>query len=600
MPDQSVPSPMRAQSLFVLRLVIGLLQGIALYFLYLAVEEKIWPATNGLVFAPMLIVSLFVPLIAIQAIGTMRIRTFILWLISATLVLVALAFYEIWHAWPVAWSYDAGLVGWVPHIIPSFFFFVSVIASLFITHTLIVGGDGERKFRASYPTYFDVAWKHGIQVALTVAFTGVFWAFLWLGASLFEIIKLTFLTELLKREWFSIPVTALAVAGALHISDVNAGLIRGARTLALTLLSWLLPLLALLIFGFLVALPFTGIELLWSTKSAAALMLSSAAIMLILINAVYQDGAAERAPHAFLRYVTLASMFAPVPLTALAAYAIGLRVQQYGWTSERVLTFACVITAAFYAIGYVFAALRRGAWLKTIEVWNFCAALFILAVMFLLLTPIADPMRIGVSSQMARFERGIVDAATLDVKNLRWDGGRFGKAALERLLKYDGEDSALMHENVQTALNSQNEYGRAKSRPNTKALERNITLLDKDQVIPESFFKQDWSSAPQSYLPDCLEMATGKCTARIVDLNKDGQNEIILSSFGEATALGLDGDGQWKILGAWHPENYCQNTNNQMNKGKFEFVAPLPNLWPDIMLGGQRLRFSPPPTQQGC
>jgi hypothetical protein len=54
------------------RIAIGLLQGLALYLLYLAYDAKSWPATNDLVFAPLLLAALFVPLLILQASGNMR------------------------------------------------------------------------------------------------------------------------------------------------------------------------------------------------------------------------------------------------------------------------------------------------------------------------------------------------------------------------------------------------------------------------------------------------------------------------------------------------------------------------------------------------
>ena len=51
----------RATTLFAARLTIGLLQGLALYLLYRAQEAGAWPATQGLVFVPLLLVMLAGP-----------------------------------------------------------------------------------------------------------------------------------------------------------------------------------------------------------------------------------------------------------------------------------------------------------------------------------------------------------------------------------------------------------------------------------------------------------------------------------------------------------------------------------------------------------
>jgi hypothetical protein len=40
---------------------IGLLQGLALFALTQASEQHVWPATDGLLFAPLLTLAIFVP-----------------------------------------------------------------------------------------------------------------------------------------------------------------------------------------------------------------------------------------------------------------------------------------------------------------------------------------------------------------------------------------------------------------------------------------------------------------------------------------------------------------------------------------------------------
>jgi hypothetical protein len=57
------------------RIAIGLMQGIALYLLQQAFEAKTWPATDGLIFAPLLAVAIFVPTIVVAGLGNMRART---------------------------------------------------------------------------------------------------------------------------------------------------------------------------------------------------------------------------------------------------------------------------------------------------------------------------------------------------------------------------------------------------------------------------------------------------------------------------------------------------------------------------------------------
>ena len=56
------PSPGSSQ-IARIRLGIGLLQGGALYFLYRAAKDLTWPASDPLLFAPLLLVFIFIPVL---------------------------------------------------------------------------------------------------------------------------------------------------------------------------------------------------------------------------------------------------------------------------------------------------------------------------------------------------------------------------------------------------------------------------------------------------------------------------------------------------------------------------------------------------------
>jgi hypothetical protein len=154
----------------------------------------------------------------------------------------------------------------------------------------------ERRFAPSYARHFDTAWKQGVQIALAIVFVGLFWGVLYLGASLFKLIEIDFFERLLQRRWFWCPAITLAFAVAIHVTDVQPSLIRGARSLVLTLFSWLLPLLVLILVGFLGSLPFISLAPLWKTGFATSLLLTAAGLLVLLINACYPARRNKRTP----------------------------------------------------------------------------------------------------------------------------------------------------------------------------------------------------------------------------------------------------------------------------------------------------------------
>lgn len=148
------------------RLAVGLLQGGALWFLQRALETKSWPATDGLLFAPLLAVALFVPIAILLGLGNLRPRTLVMWTVLATALCVGLTTYDIFR--------DPTGGTTVDRIMPSPKLWLALGTVLFASHSFIESGDADRKLVASYARYFDVSWKLAVQLALAAGFVGVF------------------------------------------------------------------------------------------------------------------------------------------------------------------------------------------------------------------------------------------------------------------------------------------------------------------------------------------------------------------------------------------------------------------------------------------
>src|SRR5262249_24170265 len=158
----------------------------------------------------------------------------------------------------------------------------------------------------------------------------------------------------------------------------------------------------------------------WATRRGAQILLIAAAVLVVLINAAYQDGDEERQPSPFFSISIRAASLLLLPIVTLAAYAVWLRVAQYGWTTERIISVACVVVAAATAFGYASAVFVP----KLIARVNFAAALLVIAALVALFSPLADPARIAVADQVARLQSGKVGAAQFDYSFLRWGAGR--------------------------------------------------------------------------------------------------------------------------------------------------------------------------------
>jgi hypothetical protein len=581
------------RSLVVSRLTAGLIQGAALYALYLAADNKAWPATDPYLLAPLVMVFVFVPLLFTQAVGAVRIRTLVTWIVAATVILAGLAWYNIWRQNPtnvVALSDSGMTVALV----------VFTVIGLFIAQSLITAADGERQFIASYAAYFDIAWKLEIQLLLAGVFVAVFWAVLWLGAVMFQLIKINLIETLIEKSWFAIPATTLATAAAIHVTDVRTRLVAGIRTVAHTLLSWLLPLMTAIAAAFTLSLLFTGLAPLWATRSAARLLLLAAATLVILTNAAFQDGDPAHNRPAVLRYSELVAAVVLVPLVAIAAYALWLRVAQYGWTYERIFTAATIVIALCYALGYAAAALltlRGGVWMALLMPVNIITAFVVLAVLLCLFTPIADPARISVDSQVARLRGGAVSARAFDYNYLIWGGGRFGWAALHELATANfGNESATIRDAARQALAGG--YVPREVVPRAD-IARNITVYPPARTLPSSFAGQDWSKTPGEVAP-CLTTPNVKCDAFFADLMGDGNEEVLLATgdtFSMYITVYKEGvDGRW--LANANLIGYCKGMLAALRAGKMQVVPQVP-AWHDVVIDGARLHPNPQQSLSG-
>jgi len=556
------------------RLAIGLVQGIALYLLFRLTEGEYpdWSSIHPEAFAPMVLVALFLPPVLLAGVGRLRWMTLGIWGVVAAGTLAFLA----WH--DIARQVDE--IG-RQSTFPMFAFSAT---ALFIAHHLIVPADRERRLIASFPTYFDAAWMAGVQLVLSVAFAGAFWLLLFLGAALFNIIGLNFLGELIGNTWFSFPLTGLAFATAVHLTDVRDGLIRGIRTVALMLLSWLLLVLTVLVGGFLAALPFTGLGGLWETRSATALVLATAGALIILINAAYQDGRVDNLPPAVLRVAVRVASILLTPLVLIAFWGLSLRIGQHGLTPDRIIAAACALVGLGYAVGYGFGALapfiRKGTtWMKPLEFTNIATAVLEVAVILALFTPLADPARLSVGDQMARLERGAVAPAAFDYAFLKFESGKTGRAALARLVQSDDPDIARR---AREASASEDRYAvEASQEPLTTPV---VEAWPADRPLPATFATPFRGS---SVLAGCRNR--GDCVATLKDLNGDGAPEILMASpvglwlFVDDDRGGWDNQGSYPILRC-AGEPAAPDARQLLKSGGLE---PRPAAWPDLDTGGR-------------
>ncbi|EJL91921.1 hypothetical protein PMI16_01410 [Herbaspirillum sp. CF444] len=544
-----------------LRVALGIVQGLLLYALYSSWTARSGISTQPMLFIPTLMLAVFLPIIAVSGIGHLSRRNLLIWLATLAVVLCGLGMYDAWRAdlsslLPPRHIDDAccgnGSTGESKSLPSSALIFLT-ITGLFIAQAMMLAGDADGRRIASYRSYFEMAWKLLVQLMFAALFTGLFWLVLETGNALFSLIKLTFLGKLLEKSWFNIPVTTLAFSFALHLSDVRPQIVAGIRKLLLTLLSWLLPMATIVIGAFLLSILTTGLEPLWQTRRASYVLLGATALLVVLINTVYQDGYhLTQKTHRFFSICTRIACLLPVPLVLLATYSLGLRVAEYGWTVSRITGATCALVAAMYATGYALAAIRMRDNLQRISATNVLASFAILVIFLALLSPAADPARIAVADQLHRLTQGKTGADGFDFRFLRFNGARYGVQELKRISEQNNSAyPAAVQDKARLALASTDRWATDEFVVAAPDLNANILMHPSDRKLPKEFAAQDWRNAAERYhLPLCMTKRSHLCDAYVVkpDLAAGEQLLVFESSSGPAL-FKQNTDGQWQLIG---------------------------------------------------
>jgi Domain of unknown function (DUF4153) len=568
------------------RVLIAAIQAAALYLLTDAAKAPLsWPATHPAAFVPLLLMFSYIPVLLLLGVTQVRARPLALWAIVASVIVAGLGVHD-------ALRGRAGDFAGAETFWPSFPLWLALTGSLFVAHVLVIDSIIEKRLLISYPRHFDTAWKFAVQCVLAVLFVGVFWTVLNLGAGLFRLVDIDYFTRLIGKRWFVFPATTLALAVAVHVTDVQPALIRGARSMALTLFSWLLPLLAAILLGFLVSLPFISLAPLWKTHFATALLLVSAGLLVLLMNSCYQDGELEQTESGIKRVAVLLGALELIPLVALAAWALALRVGQYGWTVERILAASVILIAACYAIGYAGAAVRSPTWMKGMEITNVVAAYVLLSVVLALFSPVADPARLMVLDQMARLKSGLVGPDKFDFRALKFDGARWGAAALEQLAQIkEGAEAATIAEKARQALAATNRYAwrSAAPTPVTAAdMAERVAVYPAGRTLPATFFEDAFVTPDEVHRPYCRS-GMGACLARFVSLGRSQREAVV---FIDAHSIGYlfeqDEVGHWRRTAQLQGDFSCSGARQEIENG---VIGLEPHAWPDLVVGIHRVEI---------
>ena len=320
------------------------------------------------------------------------------------------------------------------------FWLAAGLLAVTLSLPLFQAGFHRTGFKTPYSDTHYFVWTDAISAAGALAFTGLSWAVLALLASLFELLKIEILSDLMDEAWFGWIFSGAAFGAALGVLRNQIKVLATLQSVVLLVLSLLAVPLAIALVLFLLAMIVSGPNVLWeATRSATPVLLGCAVGAFILANAVLRDNDADMSGSRIQRWAALILVLGIFPLTAFAAVSMGTRIAQHGLSPERIWALIAIAVATAFGLAYLVSAIRgrKAGWRDYLRQSNLHLAAGVSVLALILALPIFNFGAISTSNQLARLESGAVSAKDFDYSALRWDFGDAGREALAELAKSD-------------------------------------------------------------------------------------------------------------------------------------------------------------------
>ena len=524
MPLQTLPKQ--------LMLLIALVQGLLLLILHRAIELDAWPSHSPHWLLTFYSLVLSIPLMFLLALDKTNTKPLIRWILPFSLLLAGMAFYTGSQA-TVAERFELN------QVLP--LFVVTVIVAVF--KVLMYAQNLSQNKTLSYHLLFRFSWRNFLSLALSVLFTLCVWAVLMLWAQLFVVIGIDFFKTLFESKWFYYPVLNLAFGLGVIIFRSQEHIIDTLTRIQQALMKFLLIILIFVSLLFLLALPFTGLTLLWNTGSGSILILVMQGLILFFINAVYQDEPQSRPYPLFVhRFIYLGVALLPI-YSVIVCYGLHLRIGQYGLTVDRAWGLVIWALLGLFSVGYLWGIVRlRDNWLVQLSWVNVRMGGLVLVLMILLNSPLLDFRKITVNSQLNRLEQGELTVDDMDLRYFRQDLAHPGYLALQQI-KQDYDNNAALQ------LKIDNLYLPAEQiKAMTQAQFLAKLNVDATQTLPAGLAEAMYTFAAQNVW-QINRLQQAKLLA--VDWDQDGTADyLLLQEFQQSNLLTLfyrDG-GTWQNL----------------------------------------------------
>ena len=376
-----------------------------------------------------------------------------------------ITYWQLYLDWPDRFSFTALAV--------SLFVFTPFYQTVLVSHW--------RDYRALH----QHAWGNTVVIALGGAFVPLSFGLAFLLSALFSIAGIDYLRVLLREHIVNMVIAGVALGAAIGVLREHDSIIASTQALVQSVFSLLVVPLAFGLGVFLLALPFTGLEPLWGTRTSSTAILFSCALgALIILNAAVREDNSNQSKNRIVLIASRVLALTVAPLALISVYSLKLRIDQYGFTPDRLWAAVVCLLITLYGLGYFLSALHRSQFFAWIRSYNFYMSLVVCALTVLLATPLLDFGAVSARDQLARYENGITSEDDLDLVALAFDFGPAGRTALEGMR---ATSSAELASKIDVTLDQNNRWAalRLERLDNFEDLEGIVKSIPSDRQIPD-------------------------------------------------------------------------------------------------------------------
>jgi hypothetical protein len=286
--------------------------------------------------------------------------------------------------------------------------------------------------------------------------------------------------------------------------------------------------------------------------------------------------------------------------TGLCLYSLGIRIQQYGWSVDRIHAAFFVVVAGRWGIGYAGAILLdaltlflrwgRGQgilWPSAIGKTNTIAALLLAFLVIAMNSPVLDPYRLSANNQVDRLLEKRATSEDFDFLYLRFNLGRYGRSALSRLVKENIADAgeALKQEPKEYWNNIRNGIVTEKTRREILA---SAKVYPEGRILSQTLVDNlvhQWGHSDFRHLRGVRNASELAFLFKKLETQDDGNENLLLVKKGIALLMDVSSP-EPKVIGAV----YGDLDPTSIKSGDVEALSPKFN---DIGLDGRRYQIVP-------